>query len=53
MPNEEKYISITITLPEDYIEWLEQQMVEKDLNRSQIIRAAIRQLQTNEEKEEE
>jgi Arc/MetJ-type ribon-helix-helix transcriptional regulator len=43
---EEGYITITVTLPQEYIDFLKQQMKLKDQNRSQVIRAALRKLMT-------
>lgn len=43
---QEKYITITVTLPQEYIDFLKKQMKEKDQNRSQVVRAALRKLMT-------
>lgn len=42
MPKEEDFISITVTLKKEDIEYLEKVMAENDQNRSQVIRALIR-----------
>lgn len=43
MPNEkEEFISITVTLKAEDIEYLEKVQSENDQNRSQVIRAMIR-----------
>lgn len=43
---EEKYISVTVTLPKEYVDFLLQFMRQKDLNRSQVVRMALRELMT-------
>lgn len=48
MLGEEQYKSVTITLPPDYIKFLDEQMAAKDMTRSQVIRAAIRLYQERE-----
>lgn len=42
MPKDEEFISITVTLKQEDIDYLEKEMAENDLNRSQVIRALIR-----------
>ena len=49
IPQEEKYISVTVTLPEDYVEFLDKVQSEDDMNRSQVVRAAIRELKSKRE----
>ena len=48
MLGEERYTSVTITLPADYIKFLDEVMAAKDMTRSQAIRAAIRLYQEHE-----
>lgn len=43
---EEQYESVTVTLPKEYTDFLKKYMKEKDLNRSQVIRVALRKLMT-------
>lgn len=50
---EEKYVKTSITLPEDYIRYLDKIQVEEDMSRSQAIRAAIRLLRAQREQEKE
>jgi len=42
---DETFISITISFPTDMIKFLEEESVRKDMNRSQVVRAAVRQYQ--------
>lgn len=46
VPQEEKYISVTVTLPKEYVDFLLKYMRQNDLNRSQVIRMALRELMT-------
>lgn len=42
---EEQFISITISFPKDMIKFLDEESVRKDMNRSQLVRSAVRKLQ--------
>lgn len=43
---EDQYVSVTVTLPQEYVDFIKQQMKQKDQNRSQVVRAALRKLMT-------
>jgi len=43
MPKEEEFISVTVTLKQEDIDYLEKVMAENDQNRSQVVRAMIRE----------
>lgn len=49
MNTEEKFISITISFPEEMIKFLDQEAARNDLNRSQVVRMAVRNMQVYEE----
>lgn len=42
---DEQFISITISFPKDMIKFLDEEAVRKDMNRSQLVRSAVRKLQ--------
>lgn len=43
---EEKFVSVTVTLPQEYVDFLLKYMRQNDLNRSQVVRTALRKLMT-------
>lgn len=45
---DEKFTSITISFPEKMIKFLDEEGVRKDMNRSQVVRAAVREYQEKE-----
>lgn len=53
MPKDEEFISVTVTLKKEDIEYLKTVMAENDQSRSQVIRAMIRnhKAQTESKKE--
>lgn len=50
MNTEEKFISITISFPEEMIKYLDKKAAEVDLNRSQVVRSAVRDMQDKDKK---
>ena len=53
MAKEEKYISVTVTLTQDEIDYLDKLMAEHDQTRSQAVRAVIRRDKSNQEAKKE
>lgn len=49
---EDKFISITVSLPKDMIQYLDEDAARLDRNRSQIIREAIRDRQEQQKMEQ-
>ncbi len=43
MPKDEEFISVTVTLKQEDIDYLKQVMTDNDQTRSQVVRAMIRE----------